>query len=57
MIGQFPIFIQPYIQQLKLHDIEMVPVTIVNLNKKVQSYTYLQVNKPYITLNSKHIFH
>ena len=35
---------------------QTVPVPIVDENDQVQSYTYLKVKKPYITLNSeKHI--
>ena len=51
---QFPVFIQTYIQQqLILYQIETVPVPIIDINKKVHSYTYLQVDKPYIALNSE----
>ena len=32
---------------------ETVPVPIINQNPQVQSYTYLQVKKPYIALNSE----
>ena len=32
---------------------ETVPVPIVDENEQVQSYTYLQVKKPYIVLNSE----
>ena len=32
---------------------ETVPVPIVDENEQVQSYTYLQVKKPYIALNSE----
>ena len=43
LIVQFPIFIQPYIQQqLILYLIEMVPVSIIDLNKKgtfIHSFT------------------
>ena len=47
LIVQFPVFIQPYIQQqLILHQIETVPVPIIDLNKKVHSYTHLQVDRP-----------
>ena len=54
LILQFPVFVQPYIQQhLILYQMEMVPVPIVDENKQVQSYTYLKVKKPYIALNSK----
>ena len=52
LIVQFPVFIQPYTQQpLILYQIETVPVPIIDQNTQVQSYTHLQVNKPYIALN------
>ena len=42
LIVQFPIFIQPYIQQQNiLYQIETVPVAIIYLNKEAQSYTHL----------------
>ena len=54
LIVQFPIFIQAYIQQqLILYKIEMVPVPIIDLNKKAHSYTQLQIDRPYIALNSE----
>ena len=54
LIVQFPIFIQPYIQQqLILYQIEMVPIPIIDLSKKALSYTHLQVDRPYIALNSE----
>ena len=54
LIVQFPIFIQPYVQQyLILYQVETVPVPIIDLNKKAQSFTHLQVNKSYIALNSE----
>ena len=54
LIVQFPIFIQPDTQQqLILYQIETVSATTLDLNKKVQSYTHLQVGQPYITLNSE----
>ena len=31
----------------------MVPVSIIDLNKQVHSYTHLQVDRPYIALNSE----
>ena len=43
LIVQFLIFIQPHIQQqqqLVLYQIEMVPVPILDCNKKVQSYRH-----------------
>ena len=54
LLVQFPVFVQPYIQQhLILYQMETVPVPIVDENKQVQSYTYLNENKPYIALNSE----
>ena len=51
---QFPVFIQLHIQQqLILYQIGTVPVPIVDLNKKVCSYTHLQVDGPYKALNSE----
>ena len=53
-IIQFPVFIQPYKQQpLILYQIETVPVLIVDQNTQAHSYMHLQVNKPYIALNSE----
>ena len=52
LVIQFPVFIQPYIQKpLTLYQLETVPVPILDTNKDAQSYTHLQVNKPYIALN------
>ena len=49
-----PVFIQPYTQQpLVLYQLETVPVSILNQNDKAQSYTHLQIKKPYIILNSE----
>ena len=49
LIMQFPVFIQPYTQQpLVLYQFETVPVPIIDQNTQAQSYTHLQVNKPYI---------
>ena len=54
LIIQFPIFVHQYTQQpLILYQLQMVPVTIVDENTKVQSYTELKIKKPYIALNSK----
>ena len=53
LIIQFPVFIQPYTQRtLILYQLETVPVPILDKNTKAQSYTHLQVGKPYITLTS-----
>ena len=54
LVIQFPVFIQPYTQQwLILYQLETVPVPIIDQNTHVQSYIHLQVNKPYIALNSE----
>ena len=48
LIIKFPVFIQSYTQQpLILYQIETVPVPIIDQNMQAQSYTTLQVNKPY----------
>ena len=54
LIIQFPIFVQPYTQQpLILYQLETVPVPIIDKNTKANSYTELQIQKPYIALNSE----
>ena len=54
LIIQFPIFIQPYTQQpLILYQIETIPVPIIDQNKQAYSDTHLQIDKPYIALNSE----
>ena len=53
LIAQFSIFVQPYIeQQQMLYQIEMVPVSSIDQDKQAHSYTHLQVDRPYIALNS-----
>ena len=52
LIIQFPVFVQPYTQQpLILYQLKTVPVPIVSQNKHANSYTHLQIDKPYIPLN------
>ena len=54
LIVQFPIFIQPYIKQpLVLYQSETVTVPTLGQDDKVQSYTHLQIKKPYTALNSE----
>ena len=54
LIIQFPVFIQPYTQQLLiLYQIEMVPVPVIDQNMQAHSYPHLQVDRPYIALNSE----
>ena len=44
----------PTIQtKLTLYQVETVPVPIVDNNNKVQSYTQLKIEKPYIALNDE----
>ena len=51
---QFPVFVQPYSQQpLTLYQLETVPVPIVDKNTKADSYTQLQIKKPYLALNTE----
>ena len=53
-IIKFPTFVQPYTQQsLILYQLETVPVPIINQNTQVHSYIRLQIEKPYIALNSE----
>ena len=54
LIIQFPIFIQPYTQHpLVLYQIETVPVLIVDQNTQADSYMHLQVDRPYVALNTE----
>ena len=54
LIIQFPIFVQPYTQQpLIFHQLETVPVPVVDKNTKANTYTQLQITKPYIALNTE----
>ena len=53
LIIQFPVFIQPYAQPLILHQLKTVPIPIIDQNTQAHSFTYLQINKPYIALKSE----
>ena len=54
LIIQFPVFVAPYMQaRLTLYHIETVPVPILDMNDKDQSYTQLKMIKPYIALNDE----
>ena len=54
LIIQFPVFVQLYTQsKLTLYQIETVPVPILDNGDKVQSYTQLKIEKPYIALNDE----
>ena len=54
LIIQFPVFIQPCTQtKLTLYQVEAVPVPILDTGNKVQSYTKLKIERPYIALNDE----
>ena len=54
LIIQFPVFVQLYTQtKLTLYQVETVPVSIVDSGNKIQSYTQLKIEKPYIPLNDE----
>ena len=54
LIIQFPVFMQPYTQKpLILYQVETVPVPIIDQNTWAHLYTHLQIEKPYIALNSE----
>ena len=43
---------QPYTQKpLTLYQIETIPVPILDMNEKADSYIWIRIDKPYITLN------
>ena len=54
LIIQFPILIQPYTQQsLILYQLETVSAPVIDENTKTNTYTQLQITKPYIALNTE----
>ena len=54
LIIQFPVIVQMYTQtNLTLYQIETVPVPILDASNKIQSYTQLKIEKPYIALNGE----
>ena len=54
LIVQFPVFVQPYTQKrFIMYQIETVPVTILDENEQVHSYTELKIEKPYTALNEE----
>ena len=54
LISQFPVFVAPYMQaRLTLYQIETVPVPIVDMNDRAQSYIQLKIINPYIALNDE----
>ena len=54
LIIQFPNICKTiYTETLNPNQLEMVPISILDQNIKAQSYTHLQIKKPYIALNSE----
>ena len=54
LIIQFPVFVAPYTQaRLTLYQVETVPVPILDMNNKAESYMQLKIIKPYIALNDE----
>ena len=54
LIIQFPVFVQLYTQQpVILYQLETVPVPIIDQNKQANYYKHLQIDRPYIALNSE----
>ena len=52
LIIQFQVFVQPYTQKpLALYQVETIPVLILDMNKRADSYTWKRIDKPYIALN------
>ena len=52
LIIQFPVFVQPYMQKpLTLYQVETIPVVILDMNKRADSYIWIRIDKPYIALN------
>ena len=52
LIIQFPVFVQAYTQKPPtLYQVETIPVPILDMNKRADSYTWIRIDKPYIALN------
>ena len=52
LIIQFPVFVQPYTEiSLTLYQVKTIPVWILDMNERAESYTWIRIDKPYITLN------
>ena len=57
LIIQFPIFVQPYTQELLiLYQLETVPVPIVDKNTKANSYTQLQIKKAIFSFKHRNLY-
>ena len=54
LIIQFPVFVAPYMQaRLTLYQMETVPVPILDMNDRAQTYTQLKIVKLCIALNDE----
>ena len=54
LIIQVPVFIQTYTQQpLTLYQIETARVPVIDQNREVHFHTHIQVDRPYMALNSE----
>ena len=54
LIIQFPVFVQPYTQQPSIsYQLETVSVPVIDQNIKANTYTQLQIKKPYIAINTE----
>ena len=52
LIIQFPVFVQSCTQKPQtLYQVETIPVLILDMNKRADSYTWIRIDKPYIALN------
>ena len=52
LIIQFPIFVQTYTQKpLTLYQVETIPVPILDMNERADSYMWIRIDKPYIAFN------
>ena len=52
LIILFPVFVQQHTQKpLILYQIETIPVPILDMNKRADSYTWIRIDKPYIALH------
>ena len=52
LIIQFTIFVEPYTQKpLTLYQGETIPVLILDMNTRADSYTWIRIDKPCIALN------
>ena len=54
LIIQFPMLVAPYTQsRLTLYQVKTVPVPILDMDDKAESYMQLKMIKPYIALNDE----